>query len=296
MGREALETGDQRRALDHYIVQVHDLDEAGGAYERLGFTVLPRMTHGAVGTSNRVIQLANTYLEILGDLEKAPPELMQEYLPRFECGEGLVHISVRTSDLEADHEEAQSLGLDPRPLLNARRKVDMPDGSVEETDSHCFYMWRPDRLYLSIFLTAHYKPDTIWIPEYQQHANTAIDTIGISFVSDDPGKDIDYFSKVYRCGPASESADEVLFRGARGDVAEILSKERMRERFAPLDLEICDKQPGYPVAASFSVGSLSQCMDALEANGVTYVRMGDAVLVGPEETHGVVIEFVEEDA
>ena len=284
------------RALDHYIIQVHDLKEAGESYERLGFRVLPRMVHEEIGCANRVAQFKNTYLELLGDLDLAPREMMKEYLPRFECGEGLSHVSLRSFDLEADHQTASNLGLNPDTPRNARRKVVMPDASVEETNSHCFYMWRQDRLYLSLFLSIHYKPEIIWIPEYQQHPNTAIDTIEVTYVSDDPKKDQEYFSKLYRTGAAVDSAGLVEFRGNRGDIAAVCSREKIHERYAPLGIDVCDCQPGYPVGLSFSVGSLEQCRSVLEKGGVRYERAEGRLLVSPDEAHGVVIEFVQLDS
>ena len=116
-----------QRALDHYVLQVHDVDAAGGSFERLGFQVRPRMTHIEFGTSNRVVQFRNTYLELLGGLKTAPSDIVKEYLPRFECGEGLSHVSLRSCDLEADHRAAVELGLNPGKLTSARREVVMPD-------------------------------------------------------------------------------------------------------------------------------------------------------------------------
>ena len=280
------------RALDHYVLQVHDVDAAGASFERLGFQVRPRMTHIEFGTSNRVVQFGNTYLELLGGLTSAPSGIVREYLPRFECGEGLSHVSLRSYDLPADHRQAAAGGLDPGPMTSARRKVVMPDGAEDETDSLFFYMWRRERLYLSLFLSVHRKPETIWIPEYQEHPNTAADTIGVTFVSDDPRRERDYFSKLYRAAPTFESPEQLRLTGARGDVAEVHSRVGIRERYPSLDLDISDKQPGYPVGLTFSVRSLERCRAELDANGVAVAEHDGALLVAPEDAHGAVIEFV----
>ena len=293
--REPRVTAKQTRALDHYVLQVHDVDVAGASFERLGFQVRPRMTHIDFGTSNRVVQLRNTYLELLGGLKTAPGDIVREYLPRFECGEGLSHVSLRSWDLAADHRAAADLGLDPGRLTSARREVVMPDGSVEETDSDFFYLWRRERLYLSLFLCEHRKPATIWIPEYQEHPNTAVDTLRVTFVSDDPLQDREYFSKLYRRGPTAESPDAVRFTGARGDVAEVCSRDRIQARFAPLDVDISDRQPGYPIGLTISVRSLDRCHAGLRDHGVDCAPGDGALLVPPEHAHGAVVEFVEQE-
>ena len=280
------------RALDHYVLQVHDVDAAGAAFERLGFQVRPRMTHIEFGTCNRVVQFRNTYLELLGGLEAAPSEIVREYLPRFECGEGLSHVSLRSYDLEADQRAAAEVGLDPGPITSARREVVMPDDSVEETDSDFFYMWRRERLYLSLFLSVHHRPHIIWIPEYQEHPNTAVDTTAVTFVSDDPLLDRDYFSKIYRCAPATDSPDVLRFRGARGDVGEVFSRTRIHERYPGLDLDLSDRQPGYPIGLTISVRALDRCRAALADGGTDCTMHEGALLVPPERAHGAVIEFV----
>ena len=287
--------GSQRdQALDHYVLQVHDVDAAGASFERLGFQVRPRMTHIEFGTSNRVVQFRNTYLELLGGLETAPSDIVKEYLPRFECGEGLSHVSLRSCDLEADHRAAVELGLNPGKLTSARREVVMPDRSVEETDSDFFYMWRRERLYLSLFLCVHRKPETIWIPEYQEHPNTAADTTRVTFVSDDPLLDRDYFSTLYRSAATTESPDVVRFTGSRGDVAEVCSRTRIHQRYAPLGLDISDRQPGYLVGLTISVRSLARCRAGLHDNGVDFALGDGTLLVPPEHAHGAVVEFVEQ--
>src|ERR1700684_3277514 len=87
------------RSLDHFVIAVCDVEAAGSAYERLGVHALPRARHIEIGTSNRVIQLRDTYLELVGDLEKSPPLLRDRMLPRFACGEGVAIVRLTSSDL-----------------------------------------------------------------------------------------------------------------------------------------------------------------------------------------------------
>jgi len=279
------------RALDHYVVQVHDLEAAGASYERLGFQVLPRMEHIEIGTSNRVVQIGNTYLELFGGLAGVDHPLLAEYLPRFDCGEGLSHVSLRSYDFEADHREVAQLGLNPREMYSARRRIDMPDGSIDETDSSFFYIWRPQRLYLSLFLSVHNKPGTIWIPEYLSHPNTATETRGITWVSDDPQQDIEYFQALYRTEPTINAPDKVRFIGARQDFARIISRERAQDEYQDVGLNICNKLAGYPVALSFDVAHLETCQAVLEVNDVPYVSIENGVRVAAHDAHGAVIDF-----
>ena len=281
-----------RRSLDHYVIQVRDLDTSGATYERLGFQVMPRMRHIEIGSANRVVQFRNTYLELIGDLDRARSVVGDNLSARWACGEGLSMVSLDSDDIEEDHAWVEGLQLDPAPIISARRKVTMPDGSEDETDSVCFYIFRPDRKYLSLFLSQHRKPGVIWVNRYQQHPNTAFETSGVIWVSDDPARERDYFAALFGSAPEHEEAGLIRFRGARGDCAEIYSRERLGDRFPGLEIPVCDRLAGYPAGLQIAVGDLDRLRSILETNGVESVDGRGRVSVGPDQTHGVAIEFV----
>ena len=62
------------RGLDHIVHAVHDLDAAGEAYARLGFTVGARNRH-PWGTHNRIVQFPGVFIELLalGETDRIPP-------------------------------------------------------------------------------------------------------------------------------------------------------------------------------------------------------------------------------
>jgi len=281
-----------RRELDHYVIQVRDLDASGANYERLGFHVLPKARHIEIGSANRVVQFQHTYLELLGDLDQARPVVGDNLAERWQCGEGLAMVSLNSIEIESDHELIRELELNPAPIISARRKVPMPDGSADETDSVCFYIFRPARKYLSLFLSQHRKPHVIWVPEYQQHPNTAVETTGVTWVSDDPALDRDYFTQLYGVAPELEEEGLIRFRGTRNDFAEIYSRERLAERYPAIDITGCDRLPGYPVGLQISVQNMDRLGSVLDENKVRYATVSGAVIIPPEQAHGVIIEFI----
>ena len=52
------------RRIDHLVVAVHDLDQAGSFYQRLGFQVGARNRH-PWGTENRLVQLPSSFIELI---------------------------------------------------------------------------------------------------------------------------------------------------------------------------------------------------------------------------------------
>ena len=127
----------ERRSLDHFVIATRDVEVAGAQYERLGFQVMPVMRHVEIGTCNRVFQLQDSFVELLGDIDRAPEYLREKLVDRFHCGEGLTLVSLTSADLPGDREILVAAGLKPEPIINARRKVRMPEGHFDETDSRC---------------------------------------------------------------------------------------------------------------------------------------------------------------
>lgn len=294
--RETSQAGETRnspaRCLDHFVISVRDLNLAAQAYERLGFQVLPVMRHLEIGTCNRVFQLEGTYVELIADLERAPPPLRDRMMPRFLCGEGLAIVSLTAEDLLVEHARLSAAGMEPAPIINARRRITMPDGSTEETDSHCFYVWRDDRTFGSLFLSKHYKPSTIWVAEYQRHPNGAIRVLDLVYASNDLAADVDYFARMVGSPATAGERGWVMFRTPRNERIFLLASEQLETRFGAAAPEWSGALPIYGVGLRYQVRDLDQCRQLLRAGGVTFLDDADTLSVPAAEAAGVVTEFV----
>lgn len=281
------------RSLDHFAIAVRDADAAGDRYERLGFQVLPLMRHIEIGSCNRVIQLQQTYLEFVGDLEWSSPGLRERMLPRFECGEGLAIVSLTASDLKQDFERLRAMGFELEPISNARRVVVMPDGRTEETDSHCVYVWRKGRLYTTLFFSEHRKPHTIWVPPYQNHPNTAERVTALIYVSQNPSDETEYVSSLLGTGPSLSRPDRVTFMTPRGERIEFLSPDLLGACYGEALPPWCPALSAYGVALEVAVSDLGQCRKVLDGSGVGFDVRRDRVRVAARDASGVVLDFLE---
>src|SRR6056297_2452270 len=160
------------KSIDHTVHMVHDLEAARAAWERLGFHVRPAAKHIDLGSSNAVVHFERTYNELLW-LEHAREDLRAQYVERFECGEGLAHVSLTAGNLGEERARLEALGHAPGPEGNARRAIVRPDGTADETDSSFLYNWKSPHRFLSLFFSEHRKPGAIFIPAYVDHANGA---------------------------------------------------------------------------------------------------------------------------
>lgn len=283
-----------KRSLDHFIVSVLDADAAGNNYKRLGYNVLPLMRHIELGTCNRIVQFASTYIELIGDLDKAVAVHGNRMLKRFDIGEGLSLVSLTSSDLEADSQYLEEAGLSPDPIISARRKIDMPNGQKDETDSSCFYVWRENKEYLSLFYSAHYRPETIFIPGYfDNHPNSAKAITEITYVSKAPADDVGYFSTMFRSEPAKVEEDCIRFDTPRGETLKIVTQDKLEVIYPNVDWSDSDRLAGFPVGFDVRVKSLKQCARVLSENSVGYQLQNAAVIVDPAQCNGVLYKFHE---
>ncbi len=112
--------------LDHAILAVRDLEEAGAEIERrFGLASLPGGSHPAWGTGNRIVPLAGTYLELMAvvDPEAAASSWFGRHVAKTVAErEQLLGWVAATDEIEAI---AARLGLEVSSGSRAR-----PDGST----------------------------------------------------------------------------------------------------------------------------------------------------------------------
>lgn len=280
------------RSLDHFAHAVRDLDRAGTAFEQLGFHLLPVARHIEIGSCNRVFQLGHSYYEIVADLDRSIPLLRDKMMPRFQCGDGMAIVSLTSDDLSGDRASIAAQGLTPDSIINARRKVPMPYGGTDETDSHCFYVWREERYrYLTLFLSHHYKPETIFVPAWQRHPNGATDVLSLTYVADDPGAQADYLATMFGGAPAERSRERVLFVTPRGEQLEILDPAGVERRYGGAAPAWCGLLGGYGIGIEFAVTDLGRCRSVLESNRTAFESADGRITVAAASAAGMVVEF-----
>lgn len=112
--------------IDHVILGVRDLDEAGGrVLERHGLGSISGGKHEAWGTGNRIVPLGSDYIELLGVVDPAVAAgnpFGRSLEAAVSDGDRFVGWCLRTDDLDG---VAARLGL---PLEDGARTL--PDGEV----------------------------------------------------------------------------------------------------------------------------------------------------------------------
>lgn len=182
------------RPIDHLVLAVRDLDAARAAYAKLGFTLAP-VAHHPFGTSNSVIQLHGSYLELLAvtDGAKVPPAtetrfsfaaFNRDYL---EHREGLSAVALQSDNAAADIADFSAHDLPTYELTKFARDAVGPDGMIRPLAFSLAYT-SDARTHgqAGFFACQHHHPENFWRPEYQRHANGAVRVDSVVFVTRDP--------------------------------------------------------------------------------------------------------------
>ena len=286
-------SGTTARSLDHFVINVGDIEIASAMYRHLGFRVMPVMEHGQIGTSNSIVQFQDTYLEFIGDWDHARVDGMKNNaMPWIMQGDVFWMTSLTSDGLESEKAGLAAQGIEMAPILSAARRVRLPFGGWDETDSRSSYLWNDDDILASLFLSDHRKPEAIWIKPYQSHPNSCLRVGGIRYLMTDPAKHAGFFAKVAGGGIASQSADRIRFETPRGEFLELATPASLHAQF-PEAPQLSPDTHSRGAIFTIVVESLDTCRWALRDGGVPHRIGEEAILVGSAYGCGMAYEFVQ---
>lgn len=182
------------RGIDHLVHVVRDLDAARESYERLGFIVGAENVH-PWGTRNRLVQFADSYIELLAipEPDKLPQvpagtysfgNFNREFL--VECGEGLSFLVLQSSDPQAEKAAFDKAGFGNFPAMDFSRKALRPDGRETQVSFSLAFAREPQSRHAGFFTCLHKTRSEIWFPELQRHANGTTGVGAAVFVAENP--------------------------------------------------------------------------------------------------------------
>jgi hypothetical protein len=275
--------------VDHAVVVVNDLDGAAQNWKRLGFTVSPRGTHSAkMGTGNYTIMLGEDYLELLGVLDATEHNApTRAFLARTDGG--IERVAFTTSDAVKGAEEIRARGYLPIGPTDFERPVTLPDGR-QSAAKFATFQWPIDQAPggVRLFACQHKTRDTVWIPELQQHANTAKRIERILIVSPEPKADAGHLATMI----------DIPARGER-DGTWLVASGPGRADFVFLAREVLDRQyPDVPMEGLPERGGIGLVLavddlaSARRALGVAVIQSGEALVVPPAAGNNAMLAFV----
>lgn len=277
--------------LDHTLVGVADLEDARKTYEKLGFTMTPRGSHIGWGTANYCIMFDDDYVELLGILD---PTLENNGLDKLleERGEGMLGVALSTDNPEETVKSLTKAGLNPTPLIDLKRKLELPEGDVIPE----FKLIRLPTEGLSernLFICHHLTPELIRRPEWGIHANGTSHINSVVILVDDPSVLEDYYRRL--CGSLNVVLTDQTMTVRIGNFNMIFVSERDLDLLFP-GLVFGAEWPEFPyiIAMTFTVNSLSDTENYLQKSGVQIQKIAaGAIRIQPADACGVLMEFAE---
>jgi len=155
--------------LDHIVHAVRDLDAAAEFYRRAGFTVGARNRH-PWGTHNRIVQLKDCFIEILGVAE--PEKIAPHRTRAFSFGafnrdflglhEGLSMLILSSSNASEDARAYEAAGIGGFEVFDFAREGTKPDGTAVKLAFSLVFARDPASPGLGFAVCQHHFPQNFW--------------------------------------------------------------------------------------------------------------------------------------
>jgi len=285
-----------KRAIDHLVLDVRDLEAARAAYARLGFTLTPRAQH-PFGTANSLVQLQGNFLELLAVADPAAirpaapghfsfAEFNRAFLAKRE---GMSMLVFASKDARGDRSEFLARGLQTYEPFDFERKAKLPDGSEVTVGFSLAFVTEPRMPDAAFFVCQQHAPQHFWKPDYQRHPNGARAVVAVTMLASDPAGYAEFFGRLVEQGAVtkSEGALEVALEGG---TLSVLDATRLGQRFPGVRLRDVLRKP-YFAGYTVEVADLAATEALLQRNGVVFTRSGGRLHVAAEHAFGTVIEF-----
>ncbi|UWU80669.1 VOC family protein [Bradyrhizobium huanghuaihaiense] len=286
------------RRLDHLVICVRDLEQAALDWQALGFKLTPTGVH-PFGTSNRLAQFADNFVELLAVTDdalvpaSAPGHFSfaahnRDFLTQ---AEGMSMLVLHSTDAHADAARFKADGIGAYAPFDFGRDAVLPDGGTARVGFSLAFATDPAMPGVAFFTCQQrHPPELFWKPEYQRHANGAARVIEVVMSAEEPAAHRDFLERLME-GPAG-LAPGCLTIGDSDNRVTLLDPSELGRR---LPGQVSGSSPRF-CAARLAVADLDATRRALESNGVGFAMTGGVLLIPPVATHGLALEFVEQEA
>ncbi|PDS78162.1 VOC family protein [Rhizobium sp. L43] len=286
--------------LDHVVLPVVNIDLARERLGKLGFTVAADARH-PFGTENACVFFADkTYLEPLGVASIAESEASarqgnvftaRNQAFRFRCGEeGLSAIVFATEDSARDHKNFANKGSSAGEMLEFSRPMKMPDGSESVGSFKLAFagdLRAPD---FFLFTCQRINPLPADRAALEKHANGVTGITEIALCAPDAAAFGAFVSLVAAQSAIEKTGFGVNIAASNARIS-LMTPEGLEAYF---EIAVSSADRGLRGRAIlFAVADLAVTEAHLAANGVTYTRKNNRILVKPAPGQGTLFAFEE---
>jgi catechol 2,3-dioxygenase-like lactoylglutathione lyase family enzyme len=282
------------RRIDHLVVAVHDLDQAGSFYQRLGFQVGARNRH-PWGTENRIVQLPSSFIELItvGEGAAIAPHrasafsfgaFVQDYL---RDREGLAMLVLDSQDAKADAALFSESGIGSFEPFHFERSGRRPDGSKTKVAFTLAFTSAENSPKAGFFVCQQHFPENFWNPEFQRHDNKATQISSVTLAAPSPERLRSFLRAFSGVQPASPDGDDLSFRLGESHI-DVLTPDDAAEIYGSVEAEL--DQPSF-VAFAVRVEDIHRQAQGLDSADIPYQHIGSRLIVPASAAFGVAIAF-----
>ncbi|CAN7347689.1 VOC family protein [Rhizobium leguminosarum] len=286
--------------LDHVVLPVVNIDLARERLGKLGFTVAADARH-PFGTENACVFFADkTYLEPLGIASVEESEASarrgnvftaRNRAFRFRCGaEGLSAVAFGSKDADIDHQDFVGNGSSAGEMLQFTRPMTMPDGSETIAGFKLAFagdLRAPDLL---LFTVERINPLPADRAALETHANGVTGVVEIALCAPEPAAFAAFVSLAAAQSAVEKTGFGVNIAASNAKIS-LMTPEGLEAYF---DIAGSSADRGLRGRAIlFAVADLAVTEAHLAANGVTYTRKNNRILVKPAPGQGTLFAFEE---
>lgn len=271
--------------LDHVIINVGaQLEAAAATYRRLGFFVTEPSRHN-LGSVNQLMIFSPSYLELLG----VPQDMAVR--PEVAAGPvGLAGIAFKTENADALHAELAAMGITTAPPLEISRPVTVITGTHEARFRVVFLPpgILPGGHYL---FCQHLTPQWVFRDGWRVHKNGAVGYDRVALVARNLSGVAASARRLFGDAAVEESGRVVRLK-ERFASYDFITREEFVARYQDTSLNIPERED-YMAALVIKVSLLDKVREALHAAGIVANDLKDRIVVEPEISGGLILEFVQ---
>lgn len=282
------------RRIDHLVVAVQDLDQAGSFYQRLGFQVGARNRH-PWGTENRIIQFPGSFIELITVGERAA--IAPHGAGAFSFGafvgdylrdrEGLAMLVLDSQDARADAALFSESGIGAFEPFHFERSGRRPDGSETKVAFTLAFASAESSPKAGFFVCQQHFPENFWNPEFQRHDNKATQIGSVALAAPVPRQLRTFLTAFAGVQPTSPDGDDLSFRLGESHI-DVLTPDDAAEIYGSVEAEL--DQPSF-VAFSVRVEDIHVQAKWLDSADIPYQHIGSRLIVPASAAFGVAIAF-----
>jgi hypothetical protein len=286
------------RLIDHLVICVHDLARARQSLRSLGFTLTPT---GVLpfGVSNHLALFENNFLEILAVTDAAAVPAARPGHFSFTAhnqnflasAEGMSMLALHSTAAETDAARFAAHGIGAYAPFSFGRDAVLPGGATARLQFSLAFATDPAMPGIAFFTCQqHHAPELFWKPDYQRHPNGASRVVEVVMSAPEPAVHRAFLERLTES--TAELAPGQVTVGKTGDRITVLGPNEIAHR---LPGSAMHETPRF-CAARLTVRDLDATKQELQRNAVNFEVIDGVLLIPAEASHGLALEFVEQES